>query len=77
MFKPEGTYLVWLDFREYGLKPNELKEIIINEGKLGFSDGPVFGKEGRGFQRINVGCPLSTVQEAAKRLVKAMDFAKK
>ena len=75
--QPEGTYLVWLDFREYGLKHSELKDLIINKGKLGFSDGPTFGKEGVGFQRINVGCPLSTVQEATNRLKIALDFAKK
>lgn len=73
MIRPEGTYLVWLDFRGYGLKPVELKDLLVNKGKLGFSDGAIFGREGRGFQRINVGCPLSTVKEAATRLLEAMD----
>lgn len=77
MFKPEGTYLVWLDFRDYGFKPNELKDVLINKGKIGLSEGSIFGKEGRGFQRINMGCPISTVKEAVKRLKIAMDFIKK
>ncbi len=77
VIKPEGTYLVWLDFGEYNMAPEELKNLLINEGKLGLSDGGIFGKEGIGFQRVNVGCPLSTVKEAIQNLKKAMDFAKK
>ena len=51
--KPEGTYLIWLDFRDYNLKLNEL-EALIDKSKLWLDSGAIFGKQGAGFQRINV-----------------------
>ncbi len=72
MIRPEGTYLVWLDFRELGLGSKKLKKFIQEKAKLGLSDGPVFGPGGKGFQRMNVACPRSMVQDAMQRLEKAI-----
>ncbi|MBR1441259.1 MAG: aminotransferase class I/II-fold pyridoxal phosphate-dependent enzyme, partial [Lachnospiraceae bacterium] len=68
--KPEGTYLLWLDFRGLGLSTEELDEKIIHEAGLWLDSGKIFGKAGEGFQRINVACPRKTVQEALERLKK-------
>ena len=51
--KPEGTYLIWLDFREYGFDFKKL-ENLINKANLWLDSGAVFGKVGIGFERINV-----------------------
>jgi len=72
MMKPESTYMIWLDFRELKLSDNELKSFIIHEAKLGFNDGPVFGPGGEGFQRMNVACPRSIVEQGMKRLDQAV-----
>ncbi len=64
----EATYLVWLDFRELGLDPEELDRRIIHEAKLWLDSGKIFGECGRGFQRINVACQRSVLAEALKRL---------
>jgi cystathionine beta-lyase len=32
----------------------------------------MFGKEGEGYMRLNVGCPLSLIEEALKALEKAV-----
>jgi len=66
----EATYLAWIDFSKTGLTDDEIKSMLINEAKLGFSHGPVFGKGGEGFQRINLAAPKSIVEEAVNRLKK-------
>lgn len=68
----EGTYLVWLDFRELKLSENELESLIIKKAKLWLDSGRIFGKSGSGFQRINVACPRRTLEEALTRLEHAI-----
>lgn len=72
MVEHEGTYLVWLDFRGTGLDVDELEHLIIHEAKLWLDSGKIFGKAGEGFQRINVACPRSILQEALGRIEKAL-----
>lgn len=69
MTKLEGTYLVWLDFRNYGLTDKELDEKILNQAGLWLDSGAVFGKCGEGFQRINIACPRKTLHQALDRLI--------
>lgn len=69
MTKLEGTYLVWLDFRDYGLTDKELDEKILNQAGLWLDSGAVFGKCGEDFQRINIACPRKTLQQALDRLI--------
>jgi len=64
----EGTYLAWLDFREYELEQKELVSKIINEAKLGLNDGISFGTNGAGFMRLNFACSKVLLEEAMKRL---------
>jgi cystathionine beta-lyase len=71
--EPEGTYLVWLDCRELNMTDKELKNAIINKGKLWLDDGYIFGKGGSGFQRINIACPRATLKEALERLKKSVE----
>ena len=67
----EGTYLVWLDFRETGLTVEELEDLILYKARLWLDSGKIFGKAGEGFQRINVACPRATLTEALERIRKA------
>ena len=64
----EGTYLVWLDFREIGLSVDELEDLIIYKAGLWLDSGKIFGKTGTGFQRINVAAPRKTIEECMKRI---------
>jgi cystathionine beta-lyase len=68
MIETEGTYLVWLDFREAGLDANILDRKIIYDAKVWLDSGRIFGDAGKGFQRINVACPRSIVKEALDRI---------
>jgi cysteine-S-conjugate beta-lyase len=72
MIRPEGTYLVWLDCRDMGMTPAELRNFFIHDVKLGMNSGTDFGPGGEGFMRINVGCPRITIVEALKRLKTAI-----
>jgi cystathionine beta-lyase len=68
VIRSEGTYLAWMDFREYGLSHKELVRKLINEAKLGLNDGSIFGENGEGFMRLNFACPCSILEEAMNRL---------
>jgi cystathionine beta-lyase len=70
MTRLEGTYLIWLDFKEYGLDDKELNRRILHDAGLWLDGGSIFGKDGEGFQRINIACPRATLQEALDRLKK-------
>ncbi len=72
VIRPEATYLIWLDFRELGLKNKELKEFIIRNAGLGLNDGPSFGPGGDGFQRINIALPRIVLKTALEKLEKAI-----
>lgn len=72
MTEPEGTYLVWMDFRELGLQKSALEDLIVNKAGLWLDSGAMFGPAGEGFQRINVACARATLTEALERLKKAV-----
>ena len=72
MVEHEGTYLVWIDFRETGLSTDELEKLMVHKAKLWLDSGKIFGESGRGFQRINVACPRSVLLEALERIRKVI-----
>jgi cysteine-S-conjugate beta-lyase len=71
VMKPEATYLIWIDFRKYGMKDEELSRFIIENAKVGLNNGDRFGTGGDGWMRINIGCPRSILQEGLERIKKA------
>ncbi|MCL1880674.1 MAG: pyridoxal phosphate-dependent aminotransferase [Oscillospiraceae bacterium] len=72
--RPESTYLLWLDFSEYGFTQKELDAYVRQKAKLWLSSGVIFGEEGKGFQRMNIACPISTLKEALHRLDQVQMF---
>lgn len=70
--KPEATYMLWLDCSKLGLNNEELKKFFIEKVGLGLNDGPVFGTEGEGFQRMNLACPRAVVEEGLLRIRKTI-----
>lgn len=66
--QPEGTYLVWLDFRELGMKPEELQKFLVHKAGVGLNPGYQFGPGGAGFARLNIGCARSVLREGLERL---------
>ena len=72
LIDPEGTFLVWLDFRELGLDVKALDKFLAYEAKIALSPGYWFGREGAGFARMTVGCPRSTIKRALNNLSSAV-----
>ncbi len=68
MFRPEATYMIWLDFRKFRLDDDTLKNKLIQEAGLGFNPGTEFGPGGMGFMRMNIACNRSTLKDALERL---------
>ena len=68
MIKAEATYLAWINFSATGLNDDEIKDKLIYKANLGLSHGPIFGKGGEGFQRMNLAAPRATVLKALEQL---------
>jgi cystathionine beta-lyase len=69
---PEGTYLVWIDCREFGLEPKSLDEFLLKQARVAFDEGHIFGSEGEGFSRINIACPRSLLEQACQNIASAV-----
>lgn len=72
MCRPEGSFLLWLDFNGTGLTHEECGKRLLHEGKIALNDGLTFGEEGRGFRRMNIGCPRHVVQQGLERISRAI-----
>ena len=68
IIRPQGTYLVWMDYRGTGLSFKEIEDLINVKARVWLDDGSIFGKEGEGFERINVACPRAVLAEALERI---------
>lgn len=73
VIESEGTYLAWVDMRDLGMSPSELQRFMREKAGLALDDGFAFGPGGEGFQRFNLACPRSVVEEALKRLEQAVN----
>ena len=67
----EGTYLVWCDFRCFGMSDADMKVFLTDECMLYLDNGTDFGAAGSGYQRINVACPRKTLADALDRFYQA------
>ena len=75
VMKPQGTYLLWLDFSAYGLSEEELHARLHDQAKVILNKGTDFGVEGKQHARLNVAAPKILVQEIVARIV--TNFPKK
>jgi cystathionine beta-lyase len=69
--KLEGTYLMFPKF-DYGKTSDELKQYMLEEGKLGFSTGSDFGPGGEGHLRFVMATSEEIINEVFDRLEKAL-----
>lgn len=72
LIEPEGTYLVWLDFRGLDLTEAEREELLVKKARLWLDSGALFGEEGIGFERINIACPRKILEQALEQLKDAV-----
>jgi cystathionine beta-lyase len=73
VLKPDASFLVWLDCRDLHLSQNELEKLFIEKAHLALNSGTLFGSEGEGFMRMNVGTARSVIIKALNNLKKAVN----
>lgn len=71
-YRPQASFLIWLDCRVLGLSQPDLVHLFEDKAGLALNDGTMFGKEGEGFMRLNVGCPRSILSKSLESLKKAI-----
>ena len=71
-WRPQASFLLWLDCRGLGLDHDALVDLFVNKAHLALNDGAMFGKEGSGFMRLNVGSPRAVIKQALDQLADAV-----
>ena len=72
LIEPEGTFLLWLDFRKLDMQPDALTAFLRDEAKWAVTGGQAFGAEGAGFARLNIACPRGKLEAALMQLGSAL-----
>ena len=70
--RPSASFLVWLDCRGLGMSHAELKKFFIDKARLALNDGAMFGIEGEGYMRMNLGAPRHVIERALSQLKSAL-----
>ncbi len=70
-FQPEGTFLLWMDWRALDL-PGSPYDFFLERARVMLNRGEDFGPEGKGFLRLNFGCPRARLIEALERMDAAL-----
>jgi cystathionine beta-lyase len=68
--RPRAGYLAWLDFRGMGLGDDPAVQ-LREHAYVALNSGLGFGREGRGFARLNLACSPDTLREAVQRIAAA------
>jgi cystathionine beta-lyase len=71
VYRPQASFLIWLDCRALNLKQKYLVSLFLKAG-LALNDGTMFGPGGEGYMRLNIGCPRSIIEQSLNALKKAM-----
>ena len=66
--RPEGTYLLWLDFSDVCNDHDKFFRILVEKGRVGLNSGLSFGEPGRCFFRLNAACPEKILLEGLERI---------
>ena len=69
VMKPQGTYLIWLDFSAYDISDEEFRSLLRDEAKVILNRGLDFGEEGALHARLNVAMPTSVLEEVCQRII--------
>ena len=76
LIKPEGTYQVWLDFRNIYKDSKEMFQHITKSSKVALNAGHWFGREGALFMRMNIATSNKKVLNAIKKIKAAANLIK-
>ena len=65
--RPSASYLAWIDLSALGWG-DDPAAVLLERSRLALSNGPAFGREGRGHVRLNLACAPELVIEAVDRM---------
>ncbi len=72
--RPEGTYVLWMDFRDYEISAEELRKRIYVDANVLLEGGHIFDPEnGEGYERVCLSSPRPVIKEAFFRIAKAFE----
>jgi cystathionine beta-lyase len=80
-WRPQTSFLVWLDCRDLELSHDALVDLFVNRAHLALNDGAMFfakksdracANDGSGFMRLNVGTPRAILRQALNQLKAAV-----
>ena len=54
------------------MQDDDLWQFFIKKAKVGMNQGPLFGRTGSGFIRMNIACPRSIVTTALDNIKQAL-----
>jgi len=74
---PEATYLAWINIETIPYTPEQIQHALIHEGKVAIMAGETYGAEGKGFLRMNAGCPQSKLADGLARFTRAIHYLEK
>lgn len=74
--RPQASFLLWLDCRSLNLSQANLVDLFVNKAHLALNDGTMFGQEGEGFMRLNIGSPRKVILDALSQLAEAVNGLK-
>ncbi len=66
--RPQASFLLWLDFRGLHLCQKEIMDLLLDKAHLALNDGTMFGEQGSGFARLNIGTPRCVLASALESL---------
>ncbi len=69
---PEGTYLMWLDFRGLGLDHEAVKRLLADGAHVAMNEGTFFGEAGRGWFRMNLATQRANVVRTLENIRNAI-----
>ena len=72
MIRPQASFLVWLDFRALHMCQREIMDLLLDKAHIALNDGCLYGSQGEGFARLNIGTPRSVLAHALESLRSAV-----
>ena len=71
VYRPEGTYILWLDFSNYNLTDEQIRDKIYNKARVVAQGGTNYDEvKKEQFQRLCIANPKAQIIEALKRIAK-------
>ena len=72
IIQPQTSFLVWVDFRGLKMCQKEIMNMLLDKAHIAVNDGTMFGRQGEGFARLNIGCPRSVLADALEHIRNAV-----